>query len=438
MPSVTERVVDMFVKKAKKEIRPLFAAVRAPRPAKIKVCGTAKRPLAYTFFALSAACALLLALFISMDALRTDVETAEWWTTHIQAGWEKFAGTLSSVFPFSVFEFCVTALILAGVYLVVRFFMDLYGGKFRRIAAGALSIATAALCVLDLYIMSMGFGYYRYAMPLPQAGGGYDAEQAVAAVEYFLNDYNALAQKFERDENGNVVCPYTFGELSELLIDEYARIYDGYMLEYTPAVKPILNSWLLSDVLIIGITFLPTGEANVNIDAPTTQMVATMAHELAHTKGIQREGDANLISQYLLISSPDDYLRYCGYFETFGQLASAVMLAGDKENYIRLSSAVHPLIGAERRFAREYWNAQPDITGKIGEFFNDVYLKLNGATNGTGSYDDGNKTDVITPIDPDTGEPETDPDTGAPIVIPVYSSLQKLYFYLYEQRCAAA
>lgn len=428
------RVVSvMFGRKSKKRTFPLFAVKRAPQPAKIKVFRTAKRPLSYAFFALPSACLLLLALFIVMDTVRIDPQTAEWWTTHIQAGWEKFAGTISSVFPFSVFEFCVVVLILLGIYLAVRLFINLCHANFKRIAFGILSVATAALTVLDLYMMSMGFGYYRYAMPLPQAGSGYSAQQAVEAAEYFLNDYNALAKKFERDADGNVICPYTFKELSELLIDEYARVYDGYMLEYTPTVKPIVNSWLLSDVLIIGITFLPTGEANVNIDAPATQAVSTMAHELAHTKGIQREGDANLISQYLLLSSSNDYLRYCGYFDTFNQLLSAVMLAGDKENYLRLSYAVDPLIGAERRITREYWNAQPDITGKIGEFFNNIYLKLNGASNGTGSYDDGNKTDTITPIDPDTGEPEKDPDTGDTVVIPVYSSLQKLYFYLYEQ-----
>ena len=41
---------------------------------------------------------------------------------------------------------------------------------------------------------------------------------------------------------------------------------------------------------------------------------------------------------------------------------------------------------------------------------------------------------MITPIDPDTGEPEKDPDTGKPVVIPVYSMSQKMYFALYESK----
>lgn len=71
-----------------------------------------------------------------------------------------------------------------------------------------------------------------------------------------------------------------------------------------------------------------------------------------------------------------------------------------------------------------------------GEFFNDLYLKLNGATNGTGSYNEGNKTEIIKPVDPETGEPIKNPETGKPVYIPVYSKLQKIYFYLYEQRKA--
>ena len=153
-----------------------------------------------------------------------------------------------------------------------------------------------------------------------------------------------------------------------------------------------------------------------------------MAHELAHAKGVQREGDANLIAEYVLLSSSDDYLRYCGYYETSYATRSAVWLAGDEQGYKDIVRGVSQSVVAEYNYESDYWDAQIDIIGEIGEFFNNIYLKLNGAINGTGSYGDGNQSSQV---------PSVDPDTGEEVIKPIYSQLQKIYLYLFEARNAA-
>ena len=401
---------------------------------------TVKRKIRYTLPVLAIIVAVLAVPLIIMNTLRTNRQLAEWWTKTIARGFERVVGALTSWLPFSVFEFCIVVLVLIGLFLFGRLIINLCKGRFRPIVVGLLSIAVGAAYVGNLYMLSMGFGYYRYSLPLPQSGATYKVEKVIEVAEYFLDDYNALADKFPRDENGCVINPYGFDGTSRLLQEEFKRL-DGndYYSKYTPHAKRIVNSWLMSDTLITGVTFLPTGEANLNIDAPPSVITLTMAHELAHTKGVQREGDANLLAQYILLSSDDDYLRYCGYYNTFGGLMSAILLAmgddyGYAKEYNRLIAQMNPLIGIEHRYAIEYWQKQPDIIGKLGEFFNDLYLKLNGATNGTGSYDDGNHSSAIRPTDPSTGEPIEDPDTGKPVYIPVYSMLQRVFFYLYEEK----
>ena len=357
--------------------------------------GAVKRAFPLAPFILGAViCALAVPLSV-MSAMRTDTALAEWWTRNVQAGWERAVGTLTSWLPFSVTELFIVLGICAGVYLIMRAFVDLCTAKFARVGIGALSVCVAAMYILNIYVLSMGFGYYRAAMPVPQSGKKYDERQTVTAIEFFLDDYTALADRFERDDDGQVVCPYTFAELAELIKAEYARLDDPYFAAYTPTAKPIVNSWFLSDMLITGITFLPFGEAGVNTVAPPTTITVTMAHELAHAKGVQREGDANLLAWYILVSSDNDYLRYCGYYGAFDNLLSAVLLFDDRDEYDRLVGLMSPRVFAERTAARKYWNAQPDLIGNIAEFFNDIYLKLNGALNGTGSYGDGNKSDEI-------------------------------------------
>ena len=68
-----------------------------------------------------------------------------------------------------------------------------------------------------------------------------------------------------------------------------------------------------------------------------------------------------------------------------------------------------------------------DFLDKAGRWFNDLYLKINGAQNGEGSYD--NPWDVIeTPVEnPDTGETEI-------VYEPVYSEIHKIFFGLYEKK----
>lgn len=373
-----------------------------------------------------------------MDGVRTDRAVAEFWTNTVARGWEQAAGTVTSVFPFSVFEFFVTVIVLSAVFLFVRLVINLCRAHFKRILTGLLVIGVCAVTVLDLYIMSMGFGYYRAPMPLYVAGADYKAEQVKAVAEYFLPDYNTLAESFERDENGCVIPPYSFDEIAEKLKTEYARLDDGYFFSYTPNGKPIINSWLLSAFNITGITFLPTGEANVNTLTPSTYATFTLAHEIAHTKGVQREGEANIIAQYVLLTSDDGYLRYCGYYKAFYDLVSAVDLAGDREGWIELYRQISPLVFTEKRYESSYWASQPTFMKDLGEFFNNFYLIFNGATNGTGSYTDGNKSETVTPIDPDTGEPEKDPDTQEPIIIPIYSTVQKMFFFIYEAKTGGA
>ncbi|MDE7405361.1 MAG: DUF3810 domain-containing protein [Clostridiales bacterium] len=393
-----------------------------------------KRPIGRAVFILAAvSCALLIPLLIMLD-LRTDPQIAEWWTTHIEAGWERVIGTLTSWLPFSVMEFFIVCLIGLGIFFYVRLIINLGRARFLRILKGALTICVGVIYMFNLYVMSMAFAYYRAEMPIPQSQKEYDAESVIPVIEYFLSDYNKLAEKLPRDKNGCVECPYTFSELAERVKVEYAKLTDPYFNQYTPTAKPIVNSWFMSQMLITGITFLPTGEASVNNAAPPTTRTITLAHELAHAKGVLREGDANLLARYVLISSDDDYLRYCGYYYAFDNLLEAFVLTEDIQSYQSYLRRVSDKVRVERWYAADYWNSQWDLIGQIAEFFNNWYLESNGATNGTGSYEDGNQSTVVTPTDPVTGEPERDPITQEPVRIIHFSQVQKMFFAVYEQR----
>lgn len=363
-------------------------------------------------------------LFFALDALRKIPAVAEWGATHISAAYTAVMGRLMSVIPFSVFEPGVIIAVAGGMALVVFGIIGLVKKRWYDVLSGLIAVVFTVFCVLNLYTLTAGFAYYRDDPPVPVSEREYTSDEVVAAAQYFLDDFSALSDSFERDENGCVVSPYSLRELSDKIAAEYERLDDGYFYSYTPRAKGMLNSWLLSDLRLTGVTFLPLAEPNVNSSVPPSGIAQTMAHEMAHAKGVAREGDANFVSYYLLLSSDDAYLRYCGYYACFSSMISAVLISGADEE-IAQSITYPEAVVAEYRYENSYWNAQPDILGRISEFFNDLYLKLNGADNGTGSYNDPGDWDII-----DTGEVD---DDGRPVVKPVYSDLMKLYFALYEQ-----
>jgi hypothetical protein len=178
-------------------------------------------------------------------------------------------------------------------------------------------------------------------------------------------------------------------------------------------------SFLFREFNITGISFAPTTEPNINYLTPDSQLVSTMAHEIAHAKGAMREQDANLVAACVLLNSENPYLRYSGYFTTFYSLISLANYVGDDDKYAELSNSLRPEIKGDYQYSRNYWK-QYNLLDDLATWFNNLYLMIVG-NEGVSSYVDN----------PNIGE-TTDPDTGDTIYyISEYSPFQKLYFSIY-------
>ena len=347
-------------------------------------------------------------------------------------------GHFTSLFAFSLFEFGIILVVITAVVLLVLMIRALVHKKGAAVLKGLAVVLVCVMAVFDLYTLLVGFAYYRTPPPVPVSQREYEPQEVTAMVRYFAEDYNALAEKLPRDKSGNVIPPYTVHELSKLLQKEYKRLGSSYFYGYTPRSKAITNSWVLTLENITGITFVPLAEPTVNRDIPPSDLPVTMAHEMAHAKGVMREGDANFVAYYLLLSSNNDYLRYCAYFSVFYAALSAVNANTNKKaDYFAISASMHPMISKESNNAYRFWtekSAQPGLAGainrfteRVSEFMNDIFLKSNGADNGSGSY-----SDKVT--DGEISNPTPPTDTGEIFYDVTYSSVQKMFFAVYEER----
>lgn len=320
-------------------------------------------------------------------ALRTNVKICEFMVANVMKPINAGIGKVSAKLPFSAFEFFVV-FCLCALFVLVLTMIILAVKKKGTISLKILcSIVGIAFLFGSYYVLVAGFAYNR--APIAQFCPDYQPDfwELYDITKWYKADYDALSEKMERDQDGLSICPYTNDELNLILKKEVQRL-DGYFnVEACFSVKPMkLFSGYMSDTRISGITFMPTGDCGVNNLMPSVEYPSTAMHEMMHSVGIMRENEANFMSCYLLISSENEYLRYCGYIAYYGYLYEAMIPNATNEELKSVGSSEKAY--KERELISEYWWSQKSLMDKIGDFFNDLYLKLSGQKEGTGSYNE--------------------------------------------------
>lgn len=60
---------------------------------------------------------------------------------------------------------------------------------------------------------------------------------AVSLATALVQEANDAYRNTRHDENGNIVYPYTFSEMSDKIAEEYAKLQSDYFSPYTPKAK---------------------------------------------------------------------------------------------------------------------------------------------------------------------------------------------------------
>ncbi|MCL2062178.1 MAG: DUF3810 domain-containing protein [Firmicutes bacterium] len=417
-----------------------FLISRRPK----QLCGMpkVKKPLNRKRFLISRAIALgcLGLLLIVLNLLKLSTRFSEWFTVHISQAFVATAGRISSALGnFSILEVVTLCTVLYAVKVVILWFRHLFKRRWYPLLKSVTVTLLVILAVFNYYTVCAQFAYNRAPIDLPMSETVYRDDEVVRIANYFFTDFHILAEKLPRNDSGNTVSPYTVPQLANKLREEFKRLDSNpYFFTYTPRAKSISNSWFLMYTNIAGIAFLPFGEATVNglpAQVSSVMVAYTMAHELAHTKGVMLERDADLTACYILLTSADEYLRYCGYVSTISWMFDAVRRGNNNDASFAAHLTFPAQVIKELENINTFWNDYKGPFGWLNDFlanaaawFNNLYLKSSGVDEGTGNYQelpsDGIDTGQTTP-----GTPEQPP---RPIIIPVYNNTQKVYFNIYE------
>jgi hypothetical protein len=236
-------------------------------------------------------------------------------------------GALSLVsrsLSFSVGELLTGLIILMALACTVIFCVGLarrIGERRRWVMAWVRCGAWVAAGTLWLFLFAFGLNYQR---PLLFELLGYEQRKAEPAELEALGRIlvENINLSYTEAHAGDRTPPQS-GEIIKLLHEAFDKAPEFRLFPRGEFAlpKPAYSSDVLTRLGISGIYFPFTAEPNYNADIPDFQLPFSIAHEMAHQRGIARESEANFVAYVICVNSGDPFVRYSGFRNGLGVLS---------------------------------------------------------------------------------------------------------------------
>ena len=309
-------------------------------------------------------------------ALRQNRQLMNSFADHVTTLLKAALGRLCALTSLSIMEILYAlAAVGAVAYTVwsVIAVVKARGHRGRRVYSALLGAADGILTVYVLFCLMWGVNYWTDSF---QDRSGITAQPVAAET----------ADTVPRDENGVYAVP------KEQILSESRSVYGGVtelfpFLEFPDTgVKAVRCSRIMSVMGFTGVYFACVGESNVNVDSPACLLPYTIAHELAHQRGVAWEQECNFLGVLASVTSGmPDYI-YSGWLLGFIHLGNA-LYETDPEAYWAIRGTLPAAVEADLRDNSAYWDQFRDnVVEKVSDTVYDAALKSYGDANGMKSY----------------------------------------------------
>lgn len=311
------------------------------------------------------------------------------WAMAVSQPWKQSMGWLVSVLPFSVAEVLIGGALVALLLFLICAVWDVVRSREHGVQAGcrAVQLVTALLAVYVVYLWLWTANYYTATLSditgIPDEPVTVD--QLEEATLYFVDRINETGAQVQRDEQG-----YFTADVDEIFAQS-AHLYEPLEQQYPQlagrplAAKPVFFSEFMSRLDLTGFFFPITGEANVNVHAPLVLVPATIAHELAHQRGVAQEQEANFAAVMACLASGIPEYEYSGSMFAYIHLSNALRRA-DSTRWENAAVQIDDLPWSDLESNDAYWRQYDTPVADVGNKLNDTFLKSNGQQAGTASY----------------------------------------------------
>lgn len=270
----------------------------------------------------------------------------------------KFMSRLTGLVPFSVAECMIAAAVIALLIELGRTAAALVRKRDR--------LRRAYRCLMSFLAAGLGFyggfcilwGAYFYADDFAARSGLDAGKISVGELEtvtrYFAAMANDYAPLVQRDENG--VCAADRAAIlaqSPALYRQAQALYPALGWPEVPA-KGLVCSKIMSYLDFTGFFFAFTAEANVNTDFPPSLFASTVAHELAHQRGVAKEQEANFVAVLASLCYGEADYVYSASLLAYTHLGNALYDA-DRAAWERVYATLSEPVLRDFAANRAYW-----------------------------------------------------------------------------------
>lgn len=332
---------------------------------------------------------LFLIIVIALLSLSTAV--SEFFAVTVARGVAYILSCTGSLFSFHLFDFLLITIACILIVLLITAIVLYCVKKAHTASFLMIFIINVILCFVLLFQLSAGSIYNRKSIEdglnIPYAASNtITKNELYGAADYFINEINKINEIILRDNRGRMYNPLSLNNMSlsmNTMLNGLNK--NNYLHKFAYRPKMLVTSNISSAFGISGITMPLTGEIGINMNTFDYTLPMTIAHELAHSKGVMTENQANALALHVCINGGREF-KYSAYSTIVNSLIYSIYQLDGIEVYREYYNKINADITKEWALYSDYLEQYDGFFNDVGEFFNNIYLKINGVKTGTFNY----------------------------------------------------
>ncbi|MEA4970820.1 MAG: DUF3810 domain-containing protein [Candidatus Pelethousia sp.] len=316
---------------------------------------------------------------------------AEWYAGHIYPTISHVLGALSGLFPFSLAEVSICAVILAAAAMVIVYIIRWLIRRipFVRLVSLLLTLAITGGALLNVFYFIWGLNYARptlyelLELPVQER----PVEELQALCQALCNEAVALRSQVAEDTAGVYTLPQGWRAAFAEIPQAYEALGQKVPL-FARSVRPakgLIASVGMSYAGLAGIYIPFTAEANVNVHQPALLLLCSAAHESAHYLGIAKEDEANFVAYLACMESNDPAIAYSGVMLALIHATNKLNRA-EPEAFMAVRKSYSEGMVRDILAYNAYWESYEGAVEEAVTEINDTYLRHNQQESGVKSY----------------------------------------------------
>ncbi len=304
-----------------------------------------------------------------------------------------FLRTISGAFPFAIGDVCYLILIAYIIRSLYLFLKKLFRKQYHAIHRILIPIKVLQFGLI-LYIafkLLWGLNYSRpsIANTLNISNHEYNDKELVGLAKLLIAKINQLEELKTTSPTRPIESKDTTEHLVKRAAAAYAKIgkKQTFFTYKSTAVKPSLNSWIITKIGLEGYYNPLSGEANINTLLPHEDLPFVTCHEIAHQIGVAREDEANLVGYLAAINSDDLQFQYSGYYAILRNVLFEIRLVTPKD-YDSLYQSINANTLRDYKNGLDFWRKHNSQMFGYMSATLDSFLKINNQQKGIASYQD--------------------------------------------------